>query len=150
MVASWFDDSALLIVTNTDDNSYVYSAAFVDGQWELNKDKKIELGSKTKFVFYDWQLYPSMTCPPPNTMYIITENNLVELSVGDYLDGKRGDFHSVTKTVTETPEYWHYLKITSAVELNGKLYFGDRFGVVEFSADTQAFTYYPADLRSMR
>ena len=150
MVASWGDGSAVLIITNTDDNSYIYSAVLVDGQWQLNKDKKLELGSETNFIFYDWAYYPIMTCSPTDTMYVVTEDNLITLSVGDYLDDKCGDFSTITKTVIETPEYWHYLRPTSAVELNEKLYIGDMFGVVEYDINTKEVKYYPIDLKSMR
>ena len=150
MVASWGDGSAVLIITNTDDNSYVYSAVLVEGQWQLNKDEKLELASETKFIYYDWAYYPIMTCSPTDTMYVVTEYNLIALSVGDYLDDKSGDFSTITKTVIETPEYWHYLRPTSAVELNDKLYIGDMFGVVEYDINTKEVKYYPIDLKSMR
>ena len=150
MVASWMDGDAVLIITNTTDNSYVYSAVLIDGQWKLNKEEKLELGSKTKFIFYDWPYYPIMTYSPSETMYIVTEDNLLALSVGDYLDDKCGDFSTITKTVIETPEYWHYLRPTSAVELNEKLYIGDMFGVIEFDLSTKQFIYYPIDIRSRK
>ena len=150
MVASWGDGSAVLIITNTDDNSYIYSAVLVGGQWQLNKNEKLELGSETNFIFYDWAYYPIMTCSPTDTMYVVTEDNLITLSVGDYLDDKCGDFSTITKTVIETPEYWHYLRPTSAVELNEKLYIGDMFGVVEFDINSKKVIYYPINLKSMR
>ena len=150
MVASWSDGSAVLIITNTDDNSYIYSAVLVDGQWQLNKDEKLELGSETSFIFYDWDYYPIMTYSPADIMYIITEDNLIELSVGNYLNNKCEDFSTVTSTVIETSEYWHYLRPTSAVKLNQKLYIGDMFGVVEFDMHTQSFIYYPVDIKASR
>ena len=150
MVASWMDGNAVLIITNTDKNSYVYSAVLVNGEWQLNKEERIELGSETNFIFYDWAYYPIMTCSPTDTMYVVTEDNLIALSVGDYLDEKCGDFLTITKTVVETPEYWHYLRPTSAVELNEKLYIGDMFGVIEFDINTKEVIYYPINLKSMR
>ena len=83
-------------------------------------------------------------------MYVVTENNLIALSVGDYLDDKCGDFSTITKTVVETPEYWYYLRPTSAVELNEKLYIGDMFGVVEFDKISKTITYYPIDIESRK
>ena len=83
-------------------------------------------------------------------MYVVTEDNLIALSVGDYLDEKCGDFSTITKTVIETPEYWHYLRPSSAVKLNDKLYIGDMFGVVEFDINTKEVIYYPINLKSMR
>ena len=122
----------------------------MDGQWQLNKDEKLELGSETNFIFYDWAYYPIMTCSPADTMYVVTEYNLIAISVSDYLDDKSGDFSTITKTVIETPEYWHYLRPTSAVELNEKLYIGDMFGVMEFDLSTKQFIYYPIDIRSRK
>ena len=148
MVASWTDGSAVLIITNTADNSYVYSAMLTDGQWQLNKDERIELGSETSFIYYDWAYYPIMTNSPTETMYVVTDNSLIKLSVGDYLDTKCGDLTTVTKTVIETPDYWHCLRPTSAVELDGKLYIGDMFGVVKYDITTNEVAYYPIDLRS--
>lgn len=150
IVASWMSGDALLIITNADNNSYIYSAVLVDGEWQLNKDEKIELGSEIHFIYYDWAYYPIMTCSPTDTMYFVTEESLIALSVGDYLDEKCGDFSTVTATAIETPEYWHYLHPTSAVELNDKLYIGDMFGVVEFNKSSQTFTYYPINLTSKR
>lgn len=150
MVASWGDGSAVLIITNTDDNSYIYSAVLVDGQWQFNENEKLELGSATSFIYYDWAYYPIMTCSPAETMYIVTDDNLITLSVGDYLDTKCGDFTTITKTVIEVPAYWHYLRPTSAVELNEKLYIGDMFGIVEFDINSKELTYYPINLKSMR
>ena len=125
-------------------------ASWMDGEWRLNKEERIELGSETGFIYYDWAYYPIMTCSPTDTMYVVTEDNLIALSVGDYLDEKCGDFSTITKTVIETPEYWHYLHPTSAVELNDKLYIGDMFGVVEFDINTKEVIYYPINLKSMR
>lgn len=150
IVASWGDGSALLIITNTAENSYIYSAVLVDGQCQLNKEKRLELGAITKFIYYDWPYYSIMTYSPAETMYVVTENNLITLSVGDYLDVKCGDFSTITKTVIETPEYWHYVRPTSAVELNDKLYIGDMFGVIEFDQNTNRFVYYPIDIRSRK
>mgnify|MGYP003309332027 CR=1 FL=1 len=147
MVASWGDGSAILIITNTEDNSYVYSARLVDEQWVLDQQNRLELGSETKFIYYYWPLYPINTHAPSETMYIITESDLVTLSVGDYLDYV-GDFATVTKTVIETPEYWPYLRPTSAVMMNKKLYVGDMFGVLEYDQTTKGFVYYPVDIRS--
>jgi len=150
MVASWMRGDAILIITNTDDNSYIYGAILVDGQWQFDKGNKLELGSTTNFIYYDWSYYPIMTCPPTETMYVVTEDNLIEVSVGNYLDTKCGDFSTVTKDIVETPEYWNYLRPTSAVELNEKLYIGDMFGVVEFNLKTKGIVYYPVDIRSRR
>lgn len=147
MVASWGDGSAILIITNTANNSYVYSARLVDEQWVLDQQNRLELGSETKFIYYYWPLYPTNTHAPSKTMYIITESDLVTLSVGDYLDYV-GDFATVTKTVIETPEYWPYLRPTSAVMMNEKLYVGDMFGVLKYDQTTKEFAYYPVDIRS--
>ena len=150
MVASWMDGDAVLIITNADNNSYIYSAVLVDGEWRLNKEERIELGSETEFIYYDWAYYPIMTCSPTDTMYVVTEDSLIALSVGDYLDEKCGDFSTIIKTVIETPEYWHYLRPTSAVELNEKLYIGDMFGVIEYDPSTKQIIYYPIDIRSRK
>ena len=149
MVASWGDGSAILIITNTEDNSYVYSARRTGDQWEFYPDDRLELGARTKFIYYDWKLHPLMTHSPSETMYLVTESNMITLSVGQYLD-TASDFSTVSKTVIEIPEYWQYLRPTSAVELNNMLYIGDMFGVVEFDPHTQAFTYYPADIQSRK
>lgn len=37
-------------VLSYDNYDYVYSAVHVDGQWQLNKDEKLELGSTTSFI----------------------------------------------------------------------------------------------------
>ena len=147
MVASWGNGYAILIITNTEDNSFVYSARFVDEEWVLNKEDKIELGAQTKFIYYHWPVYPSMTHSPSETMYLITESELVTLAVGEYLDFAES-FSTVTKVAIKTPEYWQYLSPTSATNLNGKLYIGDMFGVVEYDKNTKVFTYYPIDIRA--
>ena len=148
MVASMSGDT-LLILTNTKDNSYVYSAQLVNEEWKLDAAGRLELGSQTKLIYYNWPLYPYMTHDPAETMYLVTENDLIILSVGDHLDGIT-DFASMSKTVAETPEYWEHLRPTGAVAWNDKLYFGDMFGVVEYDASAQAFTYYPVDLRAKK
>jgi len=150
LVASWMDGSAVLIFTNAGDNSYVYSARKMDETWVLDAEGKISLGSNINFIFYDWSYYPVMTSSPPKTMYLVTEEELIALSVGDYLDDKCGDFQTVTATAIETPEYWHYLRPTSAVAINDMLYIGDMFGVVEANIKTHEITYYPVDLRSQK
>lgn len=150
MAASWGDGDELLIITNTENNSYVYGAKLTDEKWELDRESRIELGARTKFIYYDWAYYPIMTVSPAETMYVVTENGLVLLSVGEYLDGACRDFSTVKKTAVKTPEYWNYLHPTSAVELGGKLYIGDKLGIVEFDIGTSAFTYYPVDIKSRK
>ena len=148
MVASAHDADSILIITNTEDNSYVYGAKLSDGVWTLDKEGRIELGSVSKFIYYYWPVYPSKTHSPSEKMYIITENTLTVLSVGDYLDEVNSDFSNVEKNELDVPEYWSCLSPTSAVEIDGKIYFGDRFGVVMLNGSE--FSYYPVTLAAMR
>lgn len=140
MVASEFDGNAVLIFTNTADNAYVYSAKKSDGQWSLDREGRMELGSRVQLIYYSW---PSSTHAPAKTMYLVTDSQLVQLSVGTYLGSRESDFGTVVKSVVETPDYWRMLDPTSAVELHGKLYIGDMFGVVEYDPAAGTFLYYP-------
>ena len=149
MVASMNQGNEILIITNTKDNSYVYSAKRAEEQWVVD-EHPMELGAPTKFIYYDWPLYPIMSHAPSDVMYVITERDLILLSVGEYLDAPLGESPAVTKTVVKTPAYWHYLRPTSAVMLNDRLYIGDMFGVLAFDESTKDFTYYPADIRAKK
>lgn len=148
MIAAQNEGSAVLIFTNTEQGSYVYGAVLEEGEWILRRDDRIELGSKIRLIYYDWPCQLVLTHAPAETMYIVTEDELIALAVGAYLESGPSDLGSIAKTVAKTPDYWRHLSPTSAVEWNGKLYIGDRFGVVEYEKSTQRFAYYPISIRS--
>lgn len=138
MVTSFGYDS-LAILTSGEDGTKLYGTdRNEDGSWKELKSTVLSEG-KSKFMYYS---FPSMFYGPTEDLYVITENEFLVVDLRPYFCGQDASFEEIGVTSVDVPEYWNYIHPTSAVKIDGSLYFGEHYGVVRYEFDTNKFSYY--------
>ena len=127
-----YDENRLLIFCENG----IYCMEKSADVWLL-MDKCIPMNG-AQMVYFSW---PSMSYDAPDNVYIINETGITVMRTDDVLN-KKGDFDELYFFQVFGPDWFPYVRATSATLIDDILYIGDNNGVVSVNLKNETYKYY--------
>lgn len=89
-------------------------------------------------VYFSW---PNMSYDAPESVYIINETGVVVMRTDEFLN-RKAHFTDLSFSQIPGPDWFPYVRVTSAILIDDILYIGDKNGVVSVDLKNETYKYY--------
>lgn len=138
-----YSKEKLLVFTTADGNGTIHLFEKKEGDTGLAlSEQMIFIDGEIYLIYFDWE---NMNSDAPKEIYVITSKGVVVLKMNSFLNTSDESFSSIENVAIEAPEWWQYIRPTSATKTDdGTVFVGEREGVIGISSDG-TIQYYPID-----